>query len=84
MIRCNLQNMLHIAATCISRSNCIVALSQRNLSSGFPQLNNYFHFGIKAMGVSRFMILRVSDKSNSLKSNRAHILKIRLSRYGAR
>jgi hypothetical protein len=62
----DLQDVFHIGATCIPRSNRVGAVSQSDLSSAFPKFNNGFDLGIKPVDMNRLVILRIRDKSNSI------------------
>ena len=76
MSRRHLQDVLYVAATGLSRSNCVDAVSECDFSRRFSKFDYHFNFGIKSVHMKWLVILRIGDKSYSVETYRAHIDKI--------
>jgi hypothetical protein len=73
----HLQDMFHIPATGITGSDRIVSGRQSNLSTGpLAKFHDHFRLGIESMHMSRFMVLWIGDKTNTIEPKGAHAERI--------
>ena len=63
---CHTQNVFYIASARVGGSNRVRAGGQSHLSRGLTEFYYNLNFGIESMHMNRLVILRVSDKSNSV------------------
>jgi len=66
-----MQNFLHIRSLRIGGPNRIVAFRQRDIPVEL-KIDNRLGFTGKAMNMTRWMIVRIDDKSNAAEPQRAH------------
>jgi len=72
------QYVLHVAAAGITGPNRIHPASQGDLSCGFAKIYYDFNLGIESVHMNGLVILRIRDKSHSVKPYRPHASRIRL------
>lgn len=63
---CHLQDVLHVAAARIARSNRVRTASQGHLSCSLTKFYYRLDLGVKSMHMNRLVILRVCNKSNTV------------------
>lgn len=67
-----LENVPNVPTACIGRTNSIVPRGQVHFARAFSEFKDCFRLRIEPMHMHRNMVLRISDKSNSLEPYGAH------------
>ena len=75
------QNLTHVAALCIARANAVGPVGECDISID-AEVNDNFSLSRKAMNVTRFVVLRISNEQDIAETKRCHGLKYNPSDLG--